>query len=320
MSVNFGELDFYSGGFNLPEGNYCVFFEVKMHQGTKNDGTPAGPERLGIMLHCYPIGEDGTPNGADPMDKFLALGSKAHLTYAPDPDSADANGWCKSLAVVPGGPGQQPNNQTNWSLFLKSLYDCAMPKGVFTNDISTIDGVWAHLTNVPEPEERKGFGQATGEVEQQQRPRNSTIPIATAILEGGKPWEGTGGLLEAKPAAKAKPAPVKPGVKAVAPKPGPKAVAPKAAPVAAAVDTGGMDEEDIKAAALDAIAEVLGDSPNGIAKLVLRTKTFSIVKGKSGEALAKAVADTVFGDDAVLGAVLADAGYSIQGAQVKPAA
>lgn len=317
MSLNFGELEFYSGGFNLPEGNYCVFFDVRMHAGTKQDGTPAGPERLGVMLHAYPIAEDGTPQGDEAMEKFLSMGGKANQTYAPDPNTADANGWCKGLALVPGGPGAQPNNSTNWAMFLKSLYDCALPKGVFTNDLSVIDGIWIHTANVPEPEERKGFGQSTGEVEQQQRKGPSLIPVVTAILDGGKPWEGTGGLIEAKaPAKKAAPA-----AKAPAPKAGlkatPKAPArPAPAPAAAAA----VDEDATKTAAVNAIGEVLGDAPNGIAKLVLRTKVFTKVKEAEGEEMAQAVASSIFADDATLNGVLAEVGYSVQGAQIKPLA
>lgn len=316
--VNFGELEFYSGGFNLPEGDHCLYFDVRMHAGTKQDGTPAGAERLGVMVHAYPIGPDGTLLSEDAVEKFLSLGSKAHQTYCPDPASADANGWCKELSLVPGGPGQQPNNQTNWGLFLKSLYDCAMPKGTFTNDLKAVDGVWVHTQNVPEPEERKGFGQNTGEVEQQQR-RASTIPIVTAILEGGKPWEGGGGF-------KAAAAPVTPGPKKAAvpaktapkagPKPGPRAVAAPA-PVAAA-PAEDVDEDAVRTAALNGIAEVLGASPNGVLKLVLRTGTFTKIKEKEGEAMAKQVAETIFSNDEALSGILADCGYKIAGAQIQP--
>lgn len=316
--VNFGELEFYSGGFNLPEGDHCLFFDVRMHAGTKQDGTPAGPERLGIMLHAYSIGPDGTLKSDEAVEKFLSMGTKAHQTYCPDPDSADANGWCKEVSLVPGGPGQQPNNQTNWGLFLKSLYDCAMPKGTFTNSLTTIDGVWVHTQNVPEPEDRKGFGAATGEVEQQVR-KAGTIPIVTAILENGKPWEGGGGLkAAAAPVAGPKPkvaAGPKPGPKA-APKAGPRPVAP--APVAA-VETGeAMDDDAVRAAALNGIAEVLGAAPKGVLKLVLRTGTFTKIKEKEGEEMAKQVAESIFADDTVLAGLLGEVGYKIAGASISP--
>lgn len=304
--INFGELEFYSGGFNLPEGDYALFFDVRMHAGTKNDGTQAGPERLGVMIAAYPIDPKGNKLGDDANEKFLSMGSKAHLTYAPNPDTG------KGLVLVPGGPGQQPNNQTNWSLFLKSLYDCAMPKGVFTNDLTTIDGVWVHTQNVPEPEERKGYGESTGEVQAQpQRKGPSLIPIITSILDGGKPWEGGGGLSDsasAPKAAVAKVAPVRPGPR----------VAPAAALAAPPAEESGVDEDAVKSAALDAFGEILGATPAGVPKLVLRTKTFAHVKEKEGEDMAKAISDTVFGSDTSLNALLADVGYSVQGAQVKP--
>lgn len=301
----FGDLDFYVGGFTLPEGRYALEFDVRMHAGTKADGTPAGPARLGIMIGAYPL------TGGPASNQFLSLGSKAHLSFAPDPNTG------KGLVSVPGGPGANANNKTNWFLFLKSLYDCGLPAGIFQNDLTTIDGIWVQTQNIPEPEERKGFGAAkTGEaVEEKRGP--SLIPIVTEILDGGKPWEGSGGFEglgeEAAPATPATPA------ARVAPKaPGapirPAAVAP-AAPAAEA-----PADEDTLTSAINGISAVLEANPKGCTKLLLRTGTFKAVSGSAGAEVANAVLNQFFGTDAALNSVLGSVGYVVQGGNVVPQA
>jgi hypothetical protein len=89
------------------------------------------------------------------------------------------------------------------------MYDCGLPEGIFTNDLSVLDGIHVHTQNILEPEDRKGFGSQTGEVAEERR--SGLVPVVTEIKEDGKPWEGTGGI----PEAAATPAPVKAGPKAV---------------------------------------------------------------------------------------------------------
>lgn len=293
--VSFGDLNSYAeGGFDIPEGDYAVFHTVRMWAGTKADGSSAGPLRLGVMLDLYPLA------GGDKLEKFLSMGSKADQSFAPDPDTG------KGVVPVAGGPGAAMNNKTNWIMYLKSLYDSGLPVGVFDNDVSTIDGVWLHIQSVPEPEERKGYGAKTGEVEQERRV--GKVPIATEIKDDGKPWEGTGGIPEEAPAAAPKAAAAKPKVTAA--KPGPKPVPAK--PVAVVT---GDDDEALKATALTAMASVLEKNPKGCAKVVLRTGTFKAI---SDEAEANKVLETFFGSDEALGNMIGQLGYTVSGMMVKP--
>lgn len=301
--VNFGSLDFYSGGFQLPEGDYALEFEVVMNQATDKNGTPKGPMRLGVMLTAHSLTTIGPP-----QQQFISMGSKAHESFAPNPDTG------KGLVAVPGGAGSTANNKTNWYFFLKSMYDTGLPEGTLTNDFTVIDGVWVHTQNVPEPEDRKGFGSAqTGEVEQERR--NGLMTVVGQILDGGKPWEGGGGI------------PVE-GAPAVAPKAGPKAVARPAArpavraaaPAPVVEEAAPAGDEDVLTAAVNGATAVLEKSPNGCTKLLMRTGTFKAVQTAAGDDMAQAVIETFFGSDAALNTVLNTLGYAVVGASVKPQA
>jgi hypothetical protein len=282
----FGDLSFYAAGFSLPEGDYALTFDVVMHSGfgEQKQGNP----RLGVMVSATPL------TGGEPTQHFYSMGSKAHESFAPNPDTG------KGLIAIPGGAGNAPNNKTNWVMLLKSLYDSGMPPNLFRNDLSVIDGVWVHTQNVPEPEERKGFATArTGEVEEIRTPR--TVAIVTEIKEGGAPWEGGGGLPTGKAVA--------------APKAGPHRVAAAApAPVAQTTD------DDVLVAATSAITDILEKQPDGCTKLLMRTGVFKAINGKQGADMAQAVINNYFGSDDALNSVLGLLGYKVTGANVKPAA
>jgi hypothetical protein len=302
---NFGDLSFYSGGFLLPEGDWALEFNVQMHQGTDKNGTPKGAARLGVMLTAYPVA-----NGAlagEPQEQFLSMGSKAHESYVP-------NDTGKGLAKVPGGPGSV-TNKANWWYFLESLYNTGLPVGIFTDDLSVLDGIWVHTQNIPEPEERKGFGTAaTGEVQEQRF--NNKMPVVSEILEGGKPWEGTGGIPTAAAAA-----PKATVAGRIAPRP---ATTRAQAPPSPAATTG--DDEDVKNAAINGITSILmfeqpkGVYPNanGIKKLLLRTGTFKAVNTAVSPEMGQAVMDAFFSDDASLNGLLGEMGYHLVGNDVKP--
>lgn len=301
---NFGDMDLYAGGFTLPEGEYALEFDVRMHAGTKADGTPAGAARLGVMLTAHPL------RGGEPVNQFLSMGGSAHLSFAPNPATG------KGVVVVPGGAGANPNNKTNWFLFLKSLYDCGLPKGIFTNDLTTIDGVWVRTQNMPEPEERKGFGGSkTGEVQQEER-KPGLVPLVSEIIDGGKPWEGSGGF-DFTPAAAAPPA-VRPAARVAAPAAAavrrPVAVAPPA-PVAEVA----ADDADVFTAAINGATDVLTKNPAGVTKLLMRTGTFKAVNEKQGAEMAQAVIDSYFGSDDLLNTVLGQLGFAVVGTSIKPA-
>lgn len=299
--VNIGDLDTdYSAGGGLPEGDYLLTFDVQMYQAQTQAGVKRGAERLGVMLSATPVNGSGEAID-EPKTKFYSFGSKAHLSFSPDPNTG------KGIVAIPGGAGAQPTNKSNWAYLLKSLYDSGMPKGIFTNDFTVLDGMLVHMHEVPEPEERKSFKKtaATGEAaldgaDEQQG--NGKMSIVSEIKGGVEWWEGD--------AVAAAPAAAKAGPKAVAAK----AAAPKAkaAPAAAA------EEVDAAEAAVNAVGSVLEASPNGCAKLLLKTKTFTAVKGAHGDDMAQAVIDGFFGSDADLNGLLNQLGYQVTGQQIKP--
>lgn len=295
---NFGDLGFYSAGGGIPEGDYIwTDLTVMMFQAQTQAGVARGPLRLGVMITMLPL-ED--PRDELARTQFYSMGGNADKVFAPNPETG------KGIVAIPGAAGTSMNNSTNWAVLLKSLYDSTLPLGIFTNDVSVLEGMHVHMANVPEPEERKSFRQqaATGEAaaQQQDQPQSrGTVAVVTEIKEDGKPWEGTGGIPQAtatKPNGVAKPEP--------------KPVAKPVAPAAAASD------DDLLTVAINGISDVLGKNPNGMVKLKLRTKTFAAVKEASGEENANKVINTYFVTDDALNAVLVDVGYSVQGAQVKP--
>lgn len=332
--VNFGDLGVYAtGGFNVPEGDYALRFETMMYAAPAGPNRPSRAERLGIMITYFPMHGD---SWGEPMHKFLSMGSKAHESFMPHPETG------KGIVRRPDGAGGQLTGKSNWGIVLDSMYQAGMPKGVFQNDVTVIDGIWVHVQSIPEPEERKGFAKnQTAEVEQEERQGGGMIPVITALLDGGKPWEGGGGLPDGaeqvpsvpaprgqalapvapKPAARpvAKPAAVAP--KAVAPKPaaGPKRVAP--APVAAPEPAESTDE-DLAMAASNAVTAVLSDDKNaaGMRKLDLRMQTFKQFENdEQSQATATAVINTYFSSDDNLNVILGPLGYVCAGGQIKQA-
>jgi len=314
--VNFLDLGMYTAGGGLPEGDYALTFNVLMFQATKQNGQTAGPPRLGVMITAHSL----TDPAAEPRDQFYSMGSNADKVFAPNPDTG------KGLVRIPGATGGTLNNSTNWAMLLKSLHDSGMPSGLASNDLSVLDGIHVHMTNVPEPQERAGFKSQTAEVTEERKA--GTIAIVTEIKEDGKPWEGTGGIPEAAPAK----APVKAGIKApakVAPaaaKPGVKppvkpAVKAPAKPVPApAAEPEALDEETLAAYATDGLATVLGQNPNGVAKSSLRVNTLKYLTETYGEEVANSVVETYFADVASLNSIINGIGFNAAGIMVKPVA
>lgn len=299
--VNIGDLDTdYSAGGGLPEGDYRLTFDVMMEPDRKDGQARKQQPRLGVLLTATPANTSTGEPIDEPKTKFYSFGGKAHLSFAPDPNTG------KGIVAIPGGAGAQPTNKSNWAYLLKSLYDSGMPKGIFTNDFSVLDDIWVHMHEVPEPEDRKSFKKtaATGEasLEAADEPQgNGKMSIVSEIKGGVDWWEGD--------AAPATPAP-KAGPKAVVK---PTAAAPKVKTAPAAAEEG----VDTAEAAVNAVGSVLEAAPNGCAKLLLKTKTFSAVKEAHGDDVAQAVIDTYFGTDADLNGLLNQLGYQVTGQQIK---
>lgn len=300
--VGFGDLGFYSSGFQLPEGDYAMEHEVRVHAYTKQDGS-RGQEMLGVLLKAYPLA------GGDPVEQFLSMGRKAMLSFMPDAETG------KKLVAIPGGPSGSLAGMTNWNLYLKSLYDCGLPAGLFTNDISVLDGIWVHTQNVPEPEGRKSLGAQTGEVAQEAQRGPQMTLVVTEIKDDGKPWENGGGVPEVEAEAPAPKAVVKPGPKAMVKPVVAKSVTKKAAPV---VEEPAGDEETLTVAT-EAAQVLLEKNPNGMLRLGFRTTLFSAVKKTHGDEMADAVISTFLEDEEQLNGLVGQFGYSVQGNKIAPA-
>lgn len=309
-NVNIGEDSLYSGGGGIPEGDYALEFIVRMSDAVKQDGTARrGGPRLGVQVNAYPL-SDPT---AEPYVSHYSFGSKAHLSFSPNPVTG------KGVVAIPGGPASTLPNSTNWAVLRQSLYDSGLPKGIFVNDFSVLDGIWVHMTKVEEPAERKGFQSQTGEAAEEQGPRTTGyITVVSEIKEEGKPWEGTGGI----PSPDATPAPkpngrvaARPAV-AAPPAANRGRVAPAPAPVAE--EGGEMTDAELRQAATDGMVSVLEQeaNANGCTKIALRTGTFKSVSGKYGNEVASAVQDLFLNTDANLNSILGPLGYAAKGVHV----
>jgi len=300
---NFMELSFYSSGFITPQGNYVITdATVQMFKGEKQR---EDERKLGVVVTLVPLND---PRQENAKQQFYAMGTDAHKSFMPNP----AHG--KGIVPIPGAPAATLAGLTNWNIFLKSLYECGLPIGYVTNRVDPIEGTWVYIQHIDEPEERKGFQSKTAEVSTVQRV-DKKIAVVGQILEGGKPWEGGGGW-PAQPVIidGAPPAPAVHHVAAPAPKVN-GAPPPPPAPV-------GLDGADIRAAASNGIADILGISAakgvNTLARLQLRNDTFNHLTSKSGEAVASAVIAQIFDAPGVLETVLGDLGYKVAGAFVMP--
>lgn len=294
----------YTGSFTLPAGDWAIWFDLMLQQ--PKEGSNFNRQRLGVRLSCYPLDKPG----AEPTEQFLSMGSKAHESFLPS-----ENG--KSLVPVVGGPGTM-TNKSNWNLFRDSMYNAGLPDGVMSNDLTVIDGIWLTTAQEAEPEERKGFGGTeTGEVAQTANRAGGKIPVAIAIIEGGMPWEGGGGLPEAKPATRPgpKPTPAPSARPTPAARPAPARPAAVAAPPPA--DTG--DEDAVTTAAVNAVGAMLGEEKyaNGIPKLILKTGVFKAIEKSEGKEMAQAVAEAYFKTDDLMVSLLEQIGYTLAGTTVK---
>lgn len=293
----FGDMGNYSAGGGLPEGDYIwKDLTVQMYQAQKQDGTSAGPARLGVMITLLPL------TGGEERTQFYSMGSKAHESFAPNPETG------KGIIPIPGGPASRPNNSTNWAILLKSMYDSGLPQGIFTDDCSVLDGTHVHMANVPEPAERAGYAAKTGEAAEERKA--GTIAVVTEIKDDGKPWEGSGGVPEQTAAAKPN---GKPAAKAAA---APVAARPVARAVAVPAPAQNAEPDDLATVVSQVVTDILMKNPNGCPKLLLRTSTFKAIKDGSGQEAAQSAMETYFSSDTALNSILGDLGYAVKGPQV----
>lgn len=311
-----GDLSAYAAGKSIPEGDYAMEFVVMNYQATNQAGATFGKPRTGVMLYAHPLA------GGDPIEQFVSMGTNTRESWAPHPEHG------KSLVKIPvnaGGKGVPPTNKSNWHILLETMYQCGLPAGFFKNDFSVLDGIWAHVKPMPEPEERKNFRKnaATGEEQAEEEVKGSgMVPHVTAILPGGRVWvEGEGGFeFQTAPATSAKrTAPVAaPAPAAPAARPAPPRRAVGAAPVAPPPQPPAAegDGEELIDIAQAAIGDVLVDptNANGIKRLKLRLAAHSAIKAKYDDQTATDVVNQFLNSEDGWASVLGPIGYRINGA------
>lgn len=297
--VDFLNLGFYSGGFTLPPGKY-VWTDVSIRMYKHEKSTQ--PERLGALITMIPLAD---PKEANKHLQFYSFGSSADKSYQP-------NATGKGILPIPGAAAGGLNQSTNWAILLKSLLDAGLPPGVATNDVSVFEGIWVDMALIDEPVERASFVSNTAESAGQERKPNK-IAVVREVLDGGKPWEGSGGWPDQPVIFSDDAAPLIP---AAAPRvngaatPAPVAQRPAATTTSADVD--------VLNAAVNGISNVLEKNANGITRLLLKNSTFSGVKAAQGEPMAAAVIANFFDDANGLSTVLGMVGYKLSGVQVVP--
>lgn len=290
----------YSGGFNIPEGDYALELIAQMEPPRKDGTVSRYGNRPGVLVVAHPRA------GGDAIEQFLSLGNKAKGSWVPTADG-------KGFAPLAGGPGNSPNRSANWVVFLDSMLQCDSAIAGLGSSLSVLDGTWVHITPMPEPEDRKGFKSkaATGdggeEEEQQEFKGPRFIPNVTAILEGGKPWLGGGGFGPATPAAPAAPA--------AAPRRAPVAAAPPVV-VAAPVEELAGDNEELIDVVNNALAEVLTKPEHlkGLKRMKLRMEVHGLINAKYDAQTATDALNTFFAQDNALLSVLGPIGYKLSAA------
>jgi hypothetical protein len=300
QAVDFGSKESYSsGGFLLPKGDWIAAdHQVVLQAPIKKDGTRM-EDWLGVMVTFLPLDGDESLK----QEQFFSLGQKAKLTWAPHPEHG------KGLMLIPGGPAAQLNDQTNWAIYLQSLKDCGLPEGIFTNDLTVLDGMWVRIGHQPEPESRKSLAGTASTGEAAPAPRQpKSMCVAIAILDGGAPWEGGGGIPEVKAAAKPN------GRPAVAAKPAARPAAAK--PAAPAKPEPAEGELDNRAIIEQLFTDALEANPDGMPKLGLKSFTFKALDKAYGKETAQSLVDEFFDSQDTLNGVLGSLGYEAKGPKI----
>lgn len=284
--IAIGALATYAGGFSIPEGNYVVNHEGMLYKPEKSEGEA----RLGVMVTFSPA------DGGEDKTKFFSMGSNAKKAFMVDPDS---DGKC--FMEVPGseGTGNLPDS-TNWSLYLQSIYNAGMPEDHFVASLEAIDGITVHIQEVPEPKGRASFAKNTGDAEEGPR-RENKVPIVTEVLVA--PWIEE----EEKPK------------KGAAPAAKPTLVKGKAKAEVVEEEEEEAEEEgdvDIADAATSIVTDLLTASPDGLAKLKIRTGVLSAAKKKHDEETADKIIAHLFQTKDGLDKALAAVGYKLNKASI----
>ncbi|MCK5608607.1 hypothetical protein KAR91_42385 [Candidatus Pacearchaeota archaeon] len=131
-------------------------FEMFDYQGKANP-TPC----LKITMECEDID--------DPMEQYYSMGS--------------ANDWIPSedgTQLVAVGKATNIRLSSNGGIFLKALIDAGYPAEDLGDDISTLDGLQAHVIQIPAP--KRGMKKSKEQEEREERFGPPTILVVSEIV------------------------------------------------------------------------------------------------------------------------------------------
>lgn len=293
-AVNFWADEFYTSGYTLTEGDY-VWKDVSivMHEGFSEK---KGAARLGVKITMALLSDPEKD-----VQQFWSFGSKAHLSFMPTDDG-------KGVQLVPEPVARTLSGATNWNMLRESLKNAGVPEEVFASpSVEGLEGLWVHMMTVPEPAERANMQNDISEVGQAPR-KPGVVAVVSGIVEGGAPWEGGGGMPDAKTAKKKTATPAALATKK------------KAAPVVEEepeAEAGTEDEDEVESAALSGITKALTKSPGGTNIVNLKRETFRAVKASHGDEMAQQVMSQIMSDEDRLSSVLSFSGWKLSGADIK---
>jgi len=252
MGISLNPETFVEGGGLIDDVDVTIDkarFELFDYNGTVIPGVPA------LALHMTdPEGEE--------VVQYYSMGKPEDWEPSEDGTTLEAIGSATAIRMT-----------SNGGILLKSLIDAGFPVDKLGDDISSLDGMKAHVIQIPAPK-RTGI---------KEKPRADGKVYEKTILVIGEiltlPWEED----EEKPKSKAK-AKAKPKAKA-------KAKA-KAKPEAEEVEEEAGDD-DVGAKAVAAILEILEDAGT-VTKKELPAKIFQVMKTDPDR---NAVVKLVFDDE-----------------------
>lgn len=278
-AVSIGKLSTYSGSFGIPEGDYTLSFEFKLYKPEKS--------QYDSTLGCLVTFEK---DGSDPREHFYSFGRNAKEYFTVDPKSKG-----KRIIAVAGKEGGSLNDNTSHAVLLKSMYNSGLPDDVYDDDVSVLDGVVVHIQSEDEPDSWKGLkAQSTGDEEAKPRTPKK-IPVVTEFISA--PWieEVKGKKADPKPAGKP---------------------AAKGKPEPEPEEEESGDEAEVAELAMNLVADVLGENPDGMAKLKMRVALLPKAKKQHGDEKAQEIVAFLFSDEDNLTAALDQLGYKLKAGNI----
>ncbi len=274
--------DFAQGG-GFPDGIYLLSnFQFVMFQATKRDGTRVGDPTLSVQITFEP--ENGATKDEERRIQNYSMGRNAHLTYQPDKTG-------KKLVLVPEGPAAPLYESTNWQIFANSINNSTtLPDDITGDDLSQLDGMVAHITNIDEPKDRAAFrAQSTSENDPNANARPRKIPVVMEVKSA--PWEEQSEPVKAAPKAATT-----------------QRVNGKVHTPPPAEEPAGNTDNPLS----DAIATLLEKNMDGMPRPLMRTTLFkNMTHPDKGNLINEA-----FGSDETLNVILEPLGYKVEGQKV----